>query len=111
MKQPCRNCPFRINVPRYIRREKAANIDRSLQNDGHFPCHETVDYSTVPPSTEESKICFGAALYLENAVQGGCRNNYNFRLAMMRGDFHPSDLRKDENIYDSSESFIEIDMI
>lgn len=52
-------------------------------------------------------MCFGATLFLENAVSGGCRSNAAFRLAIMRGEFSLKDLRKDDGVYGSPQEFIE----
>ncbi|WP_148650084.1 hypothetical protein [Nostoc sp. NIES-3756] len=57
--------------------------------------------------TAESKLCFGAVLFLENTVRGGCRLNVMFRFGLMRQEFQISDLRHDESIYQSFDEFIE----
>jgi hypothetical protein len=49
----------------------------------------------------------GAVLLLENAVDGGCRSNMMFRLALRRGDFTEGDLRKSDQVYQSVSDFVE----
>jgi hypothetical protein len=109
MKTPCKNCPFLTSFPAYLRPGRAKQISDSLLNDGFFPCHKTVDYSgdSSGKLTEDSKACMGAVLFLENAVDGGCRSNMMFRLAMRRGDFTEGDLRKSDQVYQSISDFVE----
>lgn len=107
---PCNNCPFRISLHgRYqLSPERANAIIHGLMHDGPFPCHKTVDYSEsgTGRSTEETTLCKGAALFLENTVQGGMRSNVCFRLGMAIGqlDSEPSDRSA---VYGSIEDFIE----
>ncbi len=56
--------------------------------------------------TAESKLCFGAVLFLENSVRGGCRSNVMFRFGLMRQEFKLNDLRKDESVYESFDGFL-----
>lgn len=60
---PCANCPFRKDVPIYLRSGRREEIARGLI-DGHtFHCHATVDYDDEGDGheTSESVQCAGAA--------------------------------------------------
>jgi hypothetical protein len=57
--------------------------------------------------TAKSKLCFGAVLFLENTVRGGCLSNVMFRFGLMRKEFKIDDLRQNESVYQSFEEFLE----
>lgn len=70
LKRPCVNCPFRTDVPGYLRRERAAEIARALADGAEFPCHET---TIENPNEEgelmrgpESQFCAGALICMEH---------------------------------------------
>ncbi|WP_193200639.1 hypothetical protein [Nostoc sp. MG11] len=109
MKQPCKDCPFRKSVAYPLSLEKAHDILQAITHDKAFHCHKTVDYSDSHEGriTSESKLCFGAVLFLENTVRGGCRSNVMFRFGLMRKEFRLDDLRQDESVYQSFEEFLE----
>ncbi|NDJ26085.1 hypothetical protein GS682_31825 [Nostoc sp. B(2019)] len=109
MKQPCINCPFQKSVEYALSPEKADDILQAITHDKGFHCHQTVDYSDSHEGqvTSESKLCFGAVLFLENTVRGGCRSNVMFRFGLIRKEFSLDDLRKDESVYQSFEEFLE----
>ena len=45
MKQPCKNCPFRVNVKPYLPPERAAEIAYAASNPySDFTCHATIEY-------------------------------------------------------------------
>ncbi|MBD6620039.1 hypothetical protein FNW02_30645 [Komarekiella sp. 'clone 1'] len=109
MKQPCFDCPFQNSVKYALCQAKAHDILHRITHDKAFHCHKTVNYSQSHEGqvTSESRLCFGAVLFLENTVRGGCRSNVMFRFALMRKEFKLDDLRQDENVYQSFEEFIE----
>jgi hypothetical protein len=109
MKQPCKDCPFQKSVKYILSSEKVHDILEGITHDKAFHCHNTVDYSGSLEGkvTSESKLCFGAVLFLENAVAGGCRSNVMFRLGLMMKEFKLDDLRQDESVYQSFEEFLE----
>ncbi|MBW4617187.1 MAG: hypothetical protein KME21_28930 [Desmonostoc vinosum HA7617-LM4] len=108
MKQPCKDCPFQKSVKYALFPKKASDILHGITHDKAFHCHKTVDYSksTEGQITYNSKLCFGAALFLENTVRGGCRSNVMFRFGLMRQEFTISDLRKDEGVYQCFDEFL-----
>ncbi len=108
MKQPCKDCPFRKCVKSALSPERADDILNGITHDKAFHCHNTVDYSDSHEGriTSDSKLCFGAVLFLENTVRGGCRSNVMFRLGLMQKEFDIDDLRQDESVYQSFEDFL-----
>jgi hypothetical protein len=64
VKAPCAKCPFRKDVPIYLRRGRRQEIAEALVEGGDFPCHATVDYSEDGEGTESGSggaTCAGAA--------------------------------------------------
>lgn len=66
---PCAKCPFRSDVPIYLRRGRRIEIAEALLNGGEFPCHATVGYEDMRededgfdvPDTSDTLMCAGAA--------------------------------------------------
>jgi hypothetical protein len=108
MKQPCKDCPFQKSIKYSLSPEKAEDILQAITHDKAFHCHKTVDYSETQEGrvTSNSKLCFGAVLFLENTVRGGCRSNVMFRFGLMRQEFQLSDLRQDNNVYQGFDEFL-----
>jgi hypothetical protein len=96
------------NVRYVLCTEKVNSILNAITHDGAFHCHKTLDYSQSFEGkvTKDSKLCFGAVLFLENTVRGGCRSNVAFRSGLRAKEFTLTDLRQDANIYDSFEEFL-----
>lgn len=83
---PCGKCPFRTDVPAYIRLERGREIKRALDGGGMFPCHATVDYNHDSGGrvTAESRFCAGALVLMEH--EGGCYQNQMVRICHRLGD-------------------------
>lgn len=74
LKKPCANCPFRTDIPFYLRAERAVEIAESLRDKGEsFPCHKTVDYDAgedddgnvvADRDRSNEQHCAGAAIIL-----------------------------------------------
>ena len=107
MRQPCRLCPFKKSSNFMLMRSRAEEIVEAISHDSPFHCHDTLDYDVDGFVTFDSKLCFGAALFLEKSIDGGCLSNLSFRFAAMRKQFEVSDLREDDDIYSSKEEFID----
>lgn len=63
---PCQHCPFRKDVPIYLRLGRRAEIADSLFDGMDFPCHATVrqmedDDGEAWQDTDGAKTCAGAA--------------------------------------------------
>lgn len=68
---PCGKCPFRSDVPIYLRKDRRAGIVESiLLNDEDFYCHQTTTYDEETEDMEvgrDSKICAGAIKMIEQS--------------------------------------------
>lgn len=111
-KKPCENCPFRVDKLFLTLSEKQAkDIASALMADGAFHCHKTIDYSDYSRNSKRalknSKLCIGAAKFLENVRPGGLRANLSFRMGMRRGEISPDELSDEVPVYDSVEEFVE----
>lgn len=72
--RPCANCPFRTDVPGYLRRERAQEIAEALMGGSSFPCHKTTetveeDDGSSRVATADSQMCAGAMIVLERMEQ------------------------------------------
>lgn len=109
-KKPCESCPFRSDGAFVgLHREQASIIALTLMSDGAFHCHKTVDYSSDDGGrvTKDSKLCIGAAKFLENVRRGGLRANLSFRMGMRCKELSPDELSDEIPVYESIEAFIE----
>lgn len=43
LKQPCGDCPFRLDMTYHLHPERAQQIGDALAHDGYFQCHKEVD--------------------------------------------------------------------
>ena len=68
LRRPCPHCPFRTDVPAYLRGDRAAEIARSIAGGALFSCHETTvpdeDDDSVMTDGPGSKMCAGAMLVM-----------------------------------------------
>lgn len=64
--RPCAKCPFRADVPNYLRARRRIEIATAIAQGGDFPCHETTvdcedeDGMSDRIATSDSKLCAGA---------------------------------------------------
>lgn len=109
MKEPCSNCPFRSDRPfRGLSEDRAREIAEVLHQDASFHCHKTNDYCRGKGVvTKNSKLCTGAAIFLENTRRGGMLANLAFRFGYIRGEIKPEMLSNRVPVYESVEDFIE----
>jgi hypothetical protein len=74
LRRPCPHCPFRTDIPPYLRGGRAQEIAESLARGGSFPCHRTtVDDEEEDGEltvTDDSQFCAGAILAMENGPGG-----------------------------------------
>ena len=64
-KAPCAKCPFRRDVPIYLRASRREEIARHINEGGSFPCHATVSWEEGEDGADEadesrSMLCAGA---------------------------------------------------
>ena len=78
LRKPCAKCPFRDDVPNYLRRDRRRQIYTSLTQGENFHCHGTVDYDLMDDEGEDdysaatahSAPCAGAMkLFLNEGVE------------------------------------------
>jgi hypothetical protein len=89
LRRPCANCPFRTDVPPYLRGGRAAQIAQDIALGSIFSCHKTVDYDRpeedfepgawVPGDGEQ--FCAGALI----AMVRGEEPNQAVRMAERMG--------------------------
>lgn len=104
-RSPCPTCPFRSNINFHLTAGKAQAVLSALQNDGDFPCHNTIPVTGKPP--HQSKGCIGAAIFLEHVRAGGLRANRAFRLreGWFR-EFTREELDLDSPVYRDVDAFV-----
>jgi Family of unknown function (DUF6283) len=110
LKRPCAHCPFRTDIPGYLRTARAQEIAESLLDDdwGWFACHETTEHVETDDgfddrvAVETSEHCAGAMIFLLKQEQ----QNVAMRLACALGDLDLDTLDLDAPVAASAEEFI-----
>lgn len=99
--RPCAHCPFRNDIPGYLREARVYEIEDGLVR-GSFPCHET----TAPegddgerPETGDEGHCAGALILLEKLE----RPSQLMRIAERIGLYDRRKLDMDAPVYDTFE--------
>lgn len=103
LKRPCAKCPFRTDVPGYLRRTRAVEIANGLIR-GTFACHETVDYSGESDGreTEKTHHCAGALIMLEHMEEP----SQMMRIAERIGCYDRTRLDMKAPVFTTAEDFI-----
>jgi len=108
MVRPCEKCPFRNDIPAYLRKDRVVEIVTALKNGGTFACHETVklneDGEPIQPSAEE-QFCAGAMVMLEN--EDIAILNQMIRIAERLGFYDPEKLDMKSPVFDCFPDMIE----
>jgi hypothetical protein len=105
LKTPCRDCPFRHDVPGFLSGERAEEIANDvLRGSGSFPCHKTLDYSEDfdGKETKNTQMCAGATIFAEHCEQGG----QMLRIAMRLGMLNPDELNMEAPVHTCEEDFL-----
>lgn len=95
MKTPCSNCPFLPGsmTNRTLSDERMEEIISTLQNDGTFQCHKTIE------SHIDDQHCGGALVYMEkNRI-----DNNMLRIAMRLGLYDPNGLDMESKVIESED--------
>lgn len=104
--RPCAHCPFREDVPGYLRRARAVEIARSLAEGATFPCHETTvadpEDESENVATEDSSFCAGALICLEKEGDA----NQVMRVAERLGLYDARRLDMGAPVVDSLAAFV-----
>ena len=104
LKRPCAKCPFRTDIPAYLRPERAQEIVNALVT-SEFPCHETIDYSDDSDGRETAKTahCAGALIMLEHMEQP----SQMMRICERLGFYDRTKLDMNAPVFTDAEDFIE----
>lgn len=102
--RPCPKCPFRTDVPAYLRGERAEEIARAIANGGEFACHQTTESDDEGDcfATAKSQFCAGALIAQEN--EGA--PNQGLRIAERLGVYDPGRLDMGAPVVRSLDAFI-----
>lgn len=84
---PCAKCPFRRDVPIYLRADRRAEITDALADGASFPCHQTVRWNEDDDGEEWADVedgveCAGAQKALMDAGGSGQLARIAERLGM-----------------------------
>ena len=108
LKAPCKNCPFRSDIPKYLRPERAKEIADSLYRGAEFPCHQTTeeveeeDGHAERVATAKSAFCAGALITMEK--EGF--SNQMVRISERLGLYDHTTLKMDAPVYDSLSEWV-----
>ena len=98
MTTPCVNCPFRSDIPPYLRYTRVREIEDGLIN-GTFPCHKTITHDDDGEyiSTDKEIHCAGALILCEKEE----RPSQMMRIAERLGMYDMRKLDMDAPVFES----------
>lgn len=109
LRKPCPHCPFRTDVPGFLRRERARQIATDVANGSIFYCHQTTEEveeedgdSGEMVGTPNSSFCAGALILMEKAEVP----NQAMRTAERLGIYDPARMETEVPVHGSFLSFI-----
>ena len=105
MTTPCSNCPFRKDIPPFLRPERVREIQRSLVR-SEFPCHKTTthdDDGDYVPKPGEEMHCAGALILKEKLGQ----SSQMMRIAERLGMYDHTKLDMGAPVFDSFDEMYE----
>jgi hypothetical protein len=107
IKTPCKNCPFRNDIPSYLTKTKAKAITKAIkENDKTFSCHKTVYNENFKKiKNKPQSHCAGALIMLIN--EGALFNNVLYRLAVIGKLLNLDELDKNAPVFKNSKEFIQ----
>lgn len=103
---PCAHCPFRSDVPGFLRRTRAREVARDIQRGGEFVCHKTTVYDEERERmmrTRRSLSCAGSLILMEKSGSGP---NQSARVMERLGLYDPDSLDMDAPVFASFAAFI-----
>jgi hypothetical protein len=109
LRRPCAHCPFRTDVPGYLRRSRAVEIAQSIAAGSIFPCHETTadavddDGNEIRVQVDTSQFCAGAVIVMEKIGQP----NQALRMAERFGIYDPATMDMDAPVVGSFVEFVD----
>jgi len=104
LRRPCKGCPFRSDVPRYLNPKRYQQIASELvEHGGSFLCHGTVAFDGTADcaNTSEARACAGAMIWR----QAQDRPNLLMQVMERLGAFDPAQLDRLAPVYRSREEF------
>jgi hypothetical protein len=107
MTSPCAHCPFRYDVPAYLKQERAEEIIEAIvDRQGYFSCHSTNDFDDEDGEaieTPDSQHCAGAMIMLEHMEMP----NQLMRIMERLGMYDRRKLNMNAPVFEDAELFIE----
>jgi hypothetical protein len=103
LRNPCKDCPFRTDVPRFLAPGRYRELAQALVDRGEpFTCHKTVDYSGDEPSFPDNALsCAGAMIWLQHQD----KPNQLMQVMERLGVFDPNRLNMDAPVYRTRKGF------
>jgi hypothetical protein len=109
LRQPCANCPFRSDVPKYLGIDRVKGIADSLRDGASFPCHKTTVLAEVDEDGREdlvegknSAMCAGALITMEREDFA----NQIMRSCERLGSYDKTRLKMDSPVYDGLSAWV-----
>lgn len=107
LRRPCLRCPFRTDVPGYLRRGRAVEIATAIAKGAEFACHQTTvpdpnDDNALRDDPHASKQCAGALIVMEKAETP----NQAARVAERIGLYDRDRMDLDAPVFDSLAAFV-----
>lgn len=102
---PCKECPFRNDIPPYLTVERVVEIWNSLHR-SEFPCHETVTYDDDGEPIrggDKERHCAGALILKEKMGD----SSQMMRICERLGMYDRSKLNMDAPVFDEIEDMID----
>lgn len=109
LRRPCAHCPFRTDVPGYLRRSRAVEIAQAIAGGSIFPCHETTadavdeEGNDIRVQVDTSQFCAGAVITMEKMGQP----NQALRMAERLGIYDHASLDMDAPVVGSFVEFVD----
>lgn len=109
LRRPCPKCPFRADVPGYLRRDRAQEIALGIAKGAIFSCHATTvdaldeDGDEIMVEGPNSQFCAGALIVMEKLEVP----NQAMRMAEGLGFYDPARLEMSAPVVASMLAFVE----
>lgn len=105
--KPCKNCPFRNDIPSYLTSSRAEEISYAItERQETFSCHKTTKHNgnyKLVSDTKDHQHCAGALILLEKLNMP----NQMMRWMERIGKYDRRKLKMDSPVFDTVEEFID----
>ena len=103
IKSACNNCPFRTDVPAYLRLSRVETLlQEVLDEEKTFPCHKTTD---LPKN--RWTMCAGSLLLIERDNEQYNKSHWRLRFAQGLGLYDPSQLDRSAPVHASRQAMLD----